>query len=108
MVAYQPNFAIGPGSQTALVLVNVALGERLGTGRSYELAWANLRGEVAPRPVGTDLTERVVQAQGWIERADQALKRGDLQEFARAWNYLRELFRTPAPPQPKERSSPPP
>ena len=100
MVAYQPGYAIGPGHRTAIVLVNVALGDRLGAGRSYDEAWANLRGVAAPKPVGTDLTERLEQAQSWIELADEALKRGDLPEFARAWSYLRELLRTssPAPP----------
>jgi hypothetical protein len=104
MVAYQPSYAIGAGGHTALVLVNVALADRLGAGRTYEEAWANLRGETAPRPVGTDLTERLTQAQSWIERADEALKRGDLQEFARAWSYLRELFRIgpSAPPAPAQ------
>jgi hypothetical protein len=97
MLAYQPGYAIGPASRTALVLVNVALADRMGSGRSYEEAWANLRGEVAPKPVGSDLTERLAQAQTWIDRADEALKRGDLQEFARAWGYLRELLRSVTP-----------
>ncbi len=94
LVAVQPNYAIGPGaSQGGVVLVNVALGQRLGAGRTVEEAWRNLRGEVAPAPVGTDVGTRLEEARAWLDRADAALKRGDLLEFGRAFAYLRELLR---------------
>lgn len=92
LVAYQPNYALGPTGRTALVSVNVAMGPRLGNGRTMELAWLNLRGDAAPAPVGSDLTARLEEARQWLERADAALKRGDLQEFGKAFSYLRELL----------------
>ncbi len=103
VAAYQPNYAIGPSGGGAVVLVNVALGGRLGAGRSVEEAWKNLRGELAPSPVGTDVGTRLVQARNWLDRADEALKRGDLEGFGRAFAYLRELLRVTggAVPQPK-------
>jgi hypothetical protein len=91
--AYQPSYAVAPKGRTSLVLVNVAHGGRLGAGRTYDEAWRNLRGEVAPTPIGTEITSRLEQARDWLERADEALKRGDLQEFGRAFNFLRELLR---------------
>lgn len=92
VLAYQPGFAIGPTGRTGLVLVNLAFGSRHGAGRTYAEAWLNLRGETGPKPVGTDLTSRLEEARVWLERADAALKRGDLQEFGKAFSYLRELL----------------
>ena len=101
LVAYQPSYAVGPRGRTTLVLVNVALAGRLGAGRTFEEAWRNLRGEVAPAPVGTEVGARLRQARQWLERADDALRRGDLEEFGRAFGFLRELLRAGTPdPEP--------
>lgn len=93
LVAYQPNFALGPGGQASVVLVNVAQGPKLGAGRSFEDAWRNLRGEIGPVPVGSDPATRLEQAREWLERADAALRRGDVEEFGRAFGFLREVLR---------------
>ena len=93
LVAYQPNYSLGLGGQGALVLVNVAVGNRLGAGRTYQEAWQNLRGVAAPAAVGSASGPRLEQAREWLDRADAALKRGDLQEFGRAFGYLRALLR---------------
>ncbi len=93
VVAYQPNYALGMPGQGALILVNVALGNRLGAGRSYDEAWQNLRGVAAPAAVGSAAGPRLEQAREWLDRAEAALKRGDLQEFGRAFGYLRALLR---------------
>jgi hypothetical protein len=98
IVAYQPGYAIGPTGRTGLVLVNLALGPRQGSGRNYQDAWLNLRGETAPQPVGSDLTARLEEARMWLDRADAALKRGDLAEFGKAFSYLRELLAPPGTP----------
>lgn len=102
-LAWQPSYAIGPSGGGALVLVNLALGPRLGAGRTLEEAWKNLRGELPPSPVGTDVGTRLGQARAWLDRADEALKRGDLEAFGRAFAYLRELLRVTggAVPEPK-------
>ena len=93
LVAYQPNYSLGMPGQGALVLVNVALGDRLGAGRTYQEAWQNLRGAAAPAAVGSASGPRLEQAREWLDRADAALKRGDLEEFGRAFGYLRALLR---------------
>jgi hypothetical protein len=98
LLAYQPSYAVGPGGVAALVLVNVALGPRLGAGRTWDDAWRNLRGEIGPVPVGGDIAARLGQAREWLERADAALRRGDLEEFGRAFGFLRELLRAGAGP----------
>jgi len=101
LLAYQPSYALGPRGRTTLALVNVALGGRLGAGRTYDEAWLNLRGETAPTPVGTEVGARLRQAREWLERADDALRRGDLEEFGRAFGFLRELLRAGTPdPEP--------
>ncbi len=93
LVAYQPNYALGMPGQGALILVNLALGNRLGAGRTYDEAWLNLRGVAAPAAVGSAAGPRLEQAREWLDRAEAALKRGDLQEFGRAFGYLRALLR---------------
>jgi hypothetical protein len=103
ILAYQPNYAVGPRGRSVLILVNVALGERLGAGRSYQEAWENLRGVTAPSPVAADLGGRLEQAREWMERAQAALERGDLEEFGRAFNFLRDILRG----GPAERRPPP-
>ena len=98
LLAYQPNYALGLPGHGALVLVNVALGGRLGAGRTYQEAWQNLRGVAAPAAVGSASGPRLEQAREWLDRADAALKRGDLQEFGRAFGYLRALLRPAGDP----------
>jgi len=92
MFAFQPVYGVGPRGMTGVVMVNVALAQRLGAGRTYQEAWQNLRGEVAPKPVGSDLSARLEEARQWLDQADAALRRGDLAEFGRAFSYLRALL----------------
>ena len=103
LAAYQPNYALGMAGQGALVLINVALGDRLGAGRTYEEAWQNLRGAAAPAAVGSASGPRLEQAREWLDRADAALKRGDLQEFGRAFGYLRALLQPAGGPAPEQK-----
>ncbi len=91
-VAYQPAWAEGPAARPRLVLVNVALGSRLGTGRSFEDAWRNLRGEMSPAPVGPESREMLDQVRRWWQRADSALRRGDLDALRRQLSQLRDLL----------------
>jgi len=93
IVAYQPAWseALG-GGRPRLALVNVALGDRLGTGRNLADAWRNLRGEISPAPVGPGAQAVLDEVRRWWLHADSALKRGDLAELGRALSYLRELL----------------
>ena len=92
IVAYQPAWAESPTGRPRLALVNVALGPRLGTGRTYRDAWRNLRGEVSPAPVGAGAQAVLDEVRRWWLHADSALKRGDLAELGRALSYLRDLL----------------
>jgi hypothetical protein len=98
VVAYQPVFATGASGETRLVLVHVALGSRLGTGRNFESAWRNLRGETSPLAPGAGAQAILDAAREWMRHADSALKRGDLQELGRALAYLRDLLDPPRRP----------
>lgn len=92
IVAYQPDWSGSPGSRPRLALVNVALGQRLGTGRTFGDAWKNLRGEISPSPVGSGAQAVLDEVRRWWQHADSALRRGDLAELGRALAYLRELL----------------
>jgi hypothetical protein len=93
--AYRPAWAIAPSGRAQLVLVNVALGRRIGAGRTIDEAWKNLRGQISPTAVGTGATAILEQARRWMLRADSALRRGDFQELGRALAHLRELLEPP-------------
>jgi hypothetical protein len=83
-------------------MVNVALGRRLGAGRTLAEAWRNLRGEVSPTAPGTSSQLILDSARSWMRRADSALRRGDLRELGIALQYLRELLDPPGrPPDPR-------
>ena len=58
-------------------------------------AWANLNGESAPVVPAPDLPEPLTEARRWAIRADSALRAGDLQGFARAFEALKRVLGTP-------------
>jgi hypothetical protein len=91
-MAYQPAWSEGPAARPRLILVNLALGPRLGTGRNLAEALRNLRGEISPPPVGAGSQAILDDVRRWWQRADSALKRGDLEGVGRALNQLRELL----------------
>lgn len=91
-LAYEPAWAEGPAARPRLALVNLALGPRLGTGRTFPEALQNLRGEVSPPPVGRASQALLDEVRRWWQRADSALKRGDLDALGRALSQLRELL----------------
>ena len=89
---YQPAWAEPPGGMPRLVLVNVALGTRLGTGRDFLEAWRNLQGETSPTPMATGAEALLAEVRRWWWYADSALQRGDLADLGRALEVLRELL----------------
>ena len=91
-IAYQPAWSEGPAARPRLALVNVALGSHLGTGRTFEEAWKNLRGEISPSPVGSASQAILDEVRRWWQAADSALKRADLDALGRALAQLRELL----------------
>ena len=75
--------------------VELARGDRLGAARTPATAWANLNGESAPVVPAPDLPEPLTEARRWASRADSALRAGDLQGFARAFEALKRVLGTP-------------
>lgn len=101
VIAYQPAYAIPQGGGRAtLLMVNVALGRRLGAGRTYSEAWRNLRGEISPIAPGASTQAILEAARSWMRHADSALRQGNLYELARALQFLREILE-PAVPRPE-------
>lgn len=98
VVAYQPAWGVAASGKAQLVLVNLAMSGKLGTGRSFDAAWRNFRAEISPISVGAGSDAILEAARGWMRHADSALKRGDLQELGRALEFLRELLDRPKRP----------
>ena len=95
IVAYQPAWAIPETGRAQLMLVDVMLDRNLGTGRTLDEAWRNLQGHMGAIASGGGPEAILEQARRWMQRADSALKRGDLQELGRALAYLRDLLEPP-------------
>jgi hypothetical protein len=97
VAAYQPEWAVtaSGGGRAQLLLVSVALGRKLGIGRTMAEAWRNLRGETSPATAGAGAEAVLQEARRWMLHADSALRRGDLQELGRALANLKELLETP-------------
>lgn len=91
VMAYQPWYALGPRGRLGLALVNLAAGDRFGTGRTLVEAIDNLRGAPVPE-VGSEPGSVLDQARVWMAVADSALRRGDLATFGRAFQALRQLL----------------
>lgn len=97
-VAVQSYFARqNDRSPARLAWVNVAAGDRLGAGRSFAEAWENLRGGTVPVPAG-GAGVPLDAARRWLRTADEALRRGDLQGFARAFDALKAVLETAGAP----------
>ena len=94
-LAVRPHWALSAGGTPALVWVDLAHGERLGAARTPATALANLRGESAPVVPAPDLPDPLREARRWAARADSALRSGDLEGFARAFQALKQVLGTP-------------
>lgn len=93
--AYQAWFAERDGTAPAVLWVNVAVGDRLGAGRDVEESWQNLLGLSAPTIDPGERGAMLFEARRHMLTAEAALKRGDLEAFARAWEALKRVLRAP-------------
>jgi hypothetical protein len=93
--AYQPNFTQREGQEPAMVWVSLAIGDRRGAGHDLEEAWQNLLGLSAPIISAGERGTQLLEARRFLQAADAALKRGDLEAFGRAWEGLRRTLRAP-------------
>lgn len=93
--AYQPQFATRDNLEPALAWVSLAVGDRRGAGHDLEEAWQNLLGLSAPIISAGERGGQLLEARRYIQAADAALKRGDLEAFGRAWESLKRTLRAP-------------
>lgn len=93
--AYQPWFARRDGAEPALKWVSLAIPDRRGAGHDFEEAWQNLLGVSAPVISAGARGSQLLEARRYLDAADAALRRGDLEGFGRAWESLKRTIRSP-------------
>jgi hypothetical protein len=97
LAGWLPIFALPRHSAPVLLQVETVVGDVAGAGSTASDAWLAARhagGESGTR--GPDAATVIDEARQWVERADSALRRGDLTAFGRAFEALRStLQRTP-------------
>ena len=93
--AYQPHFSRRDGQEPVLVWVSVAVAERRGAGHDLEEAWQNLLGLSAPIISAGERGTELLEAGRYMDAADAALRRGDLEAFGREWEALRRILHAP-------------
>jgi uncharacterized protein len=93
--AYQPSFAQREGQDPAMVWVSLAIGDRRGAGHDLEEAWQNLLGLSAPIIAAGERGSALFEARRYLQAAEAALRRGDLEGFGRAWEALKRTIRAP-------------
>jgi hypothetical protein len=90
--AYRAHFGEGPAGRPLLVWLSLALPDRLAAGRDEPEALENLAGTGVPAPFAPPGRTPIDEARRWMHIADSALRRGDLEAFARAWDGLRSTL----------------
>lgn len=95
LMAEQRGFVTDSSGRSSVALVNIAMGERLGTGRVRSDALANLSGQLAAIPGRNYAADQLTLARSLLLQADSAMHRGDLAAFARAFEALRAVLENP-------------
>jgi hypothetical protein len=91
-------WSVSAAESAQLVQVNVALSRKtgelplIGTGRTLDEAWKNLRNLMSPGPVGAGADAILEQVRKLMRLADSARSRGDLQERERLLTEVRNLI----------------
>jgi hypothetical protein len=93
--AYQVHVARHDEGEPVLVWVSLATPEHRGAGHDLQEAWQNMLGLSAPIISAGARGTQLLEARRHLDAADQALKRGDLEAFGRAWEALRRTLRSP-------------
>jgi hypothetical protein len=88
-------FAQREALEPVTVWVSLAVTDRRGAGHDLEEAWQNLLGLSAPIISAGERGSRLFEARRYLEDADGALRRGDLEGFGRAWEGLKRTLRAP-------------
>ena len=90
--AYRAHFSAGAAGRPMLVWLSLAVPDRLAAGRDESEALENLAGTGVPAPFSPPGRLPIDEARRWMHLADSALRRGDLEAFARAWEALRSTL----------------
>lgn len=93
--AYQPWFARRDAAEPVLKWVSLAITDRRGAGHDFEEAWQNLLGLSAPIISAGARGTQLLEARRFLDAAEAALSRGDLEGFGRAWEGLKRTLRSP-------------
>ncbi len=93
--ANQVWYAQRDGMEPTTVWVSLAITDRRGAGHDLDEAWQNLLGLSAPVISAGERGTRIFEARRYLEDADNALRRGDLEGFGRAWEGLKRTLRAP-------------
>ncbi len=93
--AYQVYFARRDAQEPTLAWVSLAVADHRGAGHDLEEAWQNLLGLSAPIISAGERGTLLLEARRHIEAADEALRRGDLEAFGRAWDALKRSLKAP-------------
>lgn len=93
--ASQVWYAARDGVDPVMLWVSLAIADRRGAGHDLEEAWQNLLGLNAPVISAGERGTRIFEARRYLEDADNALRRGDLEGFGRAWEGLKRTLRAP-------------
>jgi uncharacterized membrane protein (UPF0182 family) len=90
--AYQPGYAISPNGDPSVAWVSIAIGDRMGAGRTVTDAYRNLLGLTTPLIAVGSLSSQLEEARAWASRADSALRQGDFVGFGRAFEALKRVL----------------
>jgi len=95
--AYQPAFGISPNGDPSLVWVSLAIGDRMGAGRTLLDAYRNLLGISSPVIATGSPASQIEEARRWLALADSSLRAGDFVAFGRAFEALKRILQGGGP-----------
>jgi hypothetical protein len=93
--ASQAWFVQRDSTEPVVVWLSLAVTDRRGAGHDLEEAWQNLLGVAAPVISAGERGSRLFEARRFLDAADAALRRGDLEAFGRAWDALKRTLKAP-------------
>lgn len=93
--ASRATYAESPNGEMSLLWLDLAIGDKIGGGRTPTEALRSVLGQPAPNVLVLTPPAQLELARRWYAIADSALKRGDFATFGRAFEALRRLLEVP-------------
>jgi hypothetical protein len=91
--AWQPVFTVPPHGAPTLLWIATGIGDRVGGGRSPAEAWRTAtEPDRTTDAVGPSDAATIDLSRQWLQRADSALRRGDMTAFGHAFEELRRAL----------------